>query len=110
MMNKNNNISLILKTLSLPVLLPVGNCVCYANEPVAGSAVIPIQTVLTKFCMTMGSVLLSLVVIWIGLNLYKNYYLKQQQNSNKKELYGDTMDTPKNIEDAVITFIDKNRL
>ena len=102
----NNLYNLILSLL----LFAASSGFCCA-EPVTGSGVVPVKTVLIKFAVSMGSVLVSLIVIFVVLAVLKKQYGANLNNrSNSADLYGDTLETPKNIEDAVISFIDKNRL
>ncbi|MEE3348525.1 MAG: hypothetical protein VZR09_00650 [Candidatus Gastranaerophilaceae bacterium] len=109
MKNKFFNKYLNNLTLSLS-LFAASSGVCYA-ELVAGSGVVPIKTVLLKFAVSMGSVLVSLIVIFVVLAILKKQYGDKLNNrANTADLYGDTLETPKNINDAVISFIDKNRL
>ena len=100
----------IISGIQVLCLFLAGTNICYADEPLVGSNVIPIKTVLVKFGITMGSVLVSLIVIWILLSAYKAYYADEIKKNKSQSLYGDTLNTPKSIEDAVIMFIDKNRL
>ena len=79
-------------------------------EPISGSAVIPIDVVLLKFAITMGSVFASIIVIWLGLRAFKDYAGGKYNKPNPQNLYGDTYETPKTMDDAIISFIDKNRL
>ncbi len=109
MKNKCGNKYLNSLILSLS-LFTASSGLCFA-EPVAGSAVVPIKTVLIKFAVSMGSVLVSLIVIFVVLALFRKQYGANFNNrGNSADLYGDTLETPKNIDDAVISFIDKNRL
>ena len=102
----------IITKIQILCLLFASTNICFAADKpvVAGENVIPIKTVLIKFGITMGSVLVSLIVIWILLNFYKAYYTQETKKAKTQSLYGDTLDTPKSIDDAVIMFIDKNRL
>jgi hypothetical protein len=105
----NNNYKKQYNTILSCLLFMASTGICFA-EPISGSAVIPFKTVLIKFGITMGSVLLSIIVIWAGLKSFKEYINQQPQKLDKSSLYGDTLETPKSVDDAVISFIDKNRL
>ena len=108
-MFKNNIIKLKNKFIPCLLLYAASTGFCFADGEV-GTSVIPLKTVLIKFAISMGSVILSLLIIWIGLNAYRQYSLSKFPKPNNKDLYGDSLETPKNMEDAVISFIDKNRL
>ena len=102
----------IITKLQILCLFFASTNICYATENpiVVGENVLPIKTVIMKFGITMGSVLISLLIIWILLNFYKAYTAEETKKAKTQSLYGDTLDTPKSIDDAVIMFIDKNRL
>ncbi len=77
------------------------------------SATIPMKKdsmkdILTKFGITMGGVFISLLVIWIGLNIFKNYKFKTKVANQKAIKTG--LKTPENIDDAIVSFINQNRL
>ena len=74
-----------------------------------GGSVIPVKSILIKFGIAMILVLASLVVIILGLNFMKKFF-KQPSRITPKELYNDTLKTPKKIEEAIISFIKKNKL
>ncbi len=105
----NNNYKKTINVILSCLLFLAGTGVCIA-EPISGSAVISFKTVLIKFGITMGSVLISIIVIWLGLKSFKEYIGQTPQSIDKNSLYGDTLETPKSVDDAVISFIDKNRL
>ncbi len=73
-----------------------------------GASVMPIPYVLKKFGLTMGGVIVSLAIIWFGLNIFKKFSTKLQNNN--KNLYNDGLNSPKNVDDAIILFINKNKL
>ena len=61
-----NNIKNIMINIGLCLLLIAADAnLCFADPINAGSNVIPIKTVFVKFAITMGSVLLSLLIIWV---------------------------------------------
>lgn len=66
------------------------------------------KDILTKFGITMGGVFISLLVIWIGLNIFKNYKFKTKVTNQKAINTG--LKTPENIDDAIVSFINQNRL
>ncbi len=92
------------------LLLAVDANLCFADPINAGSNVIPIKTVFVKFAITMGSVLLSLLIIWILLYSYKKYSVEAVKEYNQKSLYGDNMKQTKTVGEAIVSFIEKNRL
>lgn len=65
-------------------------------------------SILKKFAITMGSVLVSLIVIWFGLNILKKFKLNNRSHS--KDLYNDGLSSPKTVDEAIAFFINKNRL
>ena len=107
---KNSIIQLTAKlTLCLPIIL-AGTAVCYAEPAVTGSAVIPLNTVFIKFGITMGAVLISLLIIWSGLYSFKKFTAKSIKEYKQQALYGDNFNTATNMDDAIVSFIEKNRL
>lgn len=108
---KNKNIIFLIKNLllCLPILL-ASTVVCYAEPVVMGSGVIPIKTVFIKFGITMGAVLASLLIIWFALSTFKKFKATSVKEYKEQSLYGDNFKTSTNINEAIITFIDKNRL
>jgi len=110
---KIHNITKNTKNIITGLLLYAASCgLCYADtNDMTGSSVVPLKTVLVKFAISMGSVLISLIVIFIVLAYFRKQYGGAIDNrNNPDDLYGDSLGTPKNIEDAIISFIDKNRL
>ena len=74
-----------------------------------GSSVIPVKKILIKFGISMLLVIVSLVVLVFSLNFLKRFF-KQPSRITPKELYNDTLKTPKTIDEAIISFIKKNKL
>lgn len=66
------------------------------------------KSVLVKFALTMGGVIISLLVIWLGLNIFKKFTTKTP--INKKESSTSSLNTPKTTDEAIIFFINKNKL
>lgn len=108
---KNNKKKTLITTilLCLPVLA-ASTAVCYAEPVVMGSGVIPIKTVLIKFGITMGAVIASLLIIWFALLTFKKYAANSVKEYKQQALYGDNFKTSTNINEAIISFIEKNRL
>lgn len=66
------------------------------------------KDILAKFGITMGGVFISLLVIWIGLNIFKNYKFKKKVTNQTSIKTG--LKTPETIDDAIVSFINQNRL
>lgn len=106
-----NNYKKIIRNIALCLLILLADTGLCLAEPVAvGSSVVPIKTVMIKFGITMGSVLLSLIIIWSVLYSFKKYTADSIKEYNKKALYGDNFRTPTSMDDAIVSFINKNRL
>lgn len=120
-MKNKKNIILTVLFISLTFLsVQIGWC-SNENQPTSAvqtsttpqSAPIPMKKdsmkdILTKFGITMGGVFISLLVIWIGLNIFKNYKFKTKTTNKKITQTG--LKTPENIDDAIVSFINQNRL
>lgn len=100
------NFKKIITNIKILCLFLASTNICYADEPITGSNVMPIKTVLIKFGIAMGSVIISLLIIWILLNLYKSYYGSKTLKSDNKLLYEEKLNTPKDMDEALIKFID----
>ena len=83
---------------------------CTADEVTPGSAVVPVGTIFIKFCITMGAVGLAILIIWVGLLLFKNYAKDQFEKTREQALIKDSVQPIKNVDDAIISFINKNKL
>lgn len=79
-----------------------------ANTVQQGASVMPVTAVLKKFGLAMGAVFISLAVIWFGLNMFKKLTTKSLHNS--KDIYNDGLSSPKNVDEAIVFFINKNKL
>lgn len=91
-------------------MFTAGTGFCFAQPIAAGSGVLPVKTVIVKFLITMVAVLISLVVVFLLLAAYKKYSDKIIKETQKKSLYGDSYSAPKTMEDAIASFIQKNKL
>ncbi len=81
-----------------------------AENVVAGSNVMPIGAVFAKFGITMAAVGVSLLIIWGSLTLFKMYVKQQFEQNRQKVLSEESNPKVKNIDDAIISFINKNKL
>ena len=106
---KNKKLILSIIILTCLLIISAGTDV-WLGETVTGTGVIPFKKVLIKFCLAMGAVLVSVFVIWIGLNIFKKHSPESFRNAEEKDLYSDTLETPKSVDEAIISFIDKNKL
>lgn len=103
---------LVKNTTGLSAIAMFENMACCAdeiaqNQPMAGSNVLPVKVVLIKFLITMGLVGIALVLLWCGLIWYKKVCNKECiLGANRKT----KLSTPTTIDDAVISFIKRNRL
>lgn len=107
---KQNNKKIIAKNLLCLLAISASTAICYAEPVAAGSAVIPLNTVLIKFGFTMGAVLVSLLIIWAALYSFKKFTAKSINEYKQQSLYGDNFRTPASMDDAIVSFIKKNRL
>ncbi len=65
------------------------------------------QNAPVKFALSMGGVILSAIIIFFGLKLYKKFFM---EGKNPDIIKDEILKTPKNTEDAIKFFINKNRL
>jgi len=98
-----------LKFIITLMLIIVYNGSCYADT-VPGSGVMPVNQVFAKFALTMGAVFLSVLIIWVGLYIFKGYVKDQYEKARSKMMATDSNETPKNVDEAVVSFINKNKL
>jgi len=109
-MMKNNNFKKnALKTILCLLIILADTGLCIA-QPVAGSNVLPFKTVVFKFLITMGAVLVSLIIVFFALIAYKRYSANVIKEHKKKSLYGDSYNAPKTMDEAIASFIMKNKL
>ncbi len=66
-----------------------------------------IQTPLIKFALAMGGVILSSIVIFAGLKIYKKMFVDKKNHDIIKD---EILKTPKTTEEAIKFFINKNKL
>ena len=83
---------------------------CQAEEVATGSSVVPVGTVLIKFCIAMAAVGVAILIIWISLLLFKNYIKDQFEKNRQQVLNKDFGQQVKNVDEAIISFINKNKL
>lgn len=107
---KNNLKNIAINTTLCLLILLADTGLCLAEPVTAGSSVLPIKTVIIKFLITMAAVLVSLVVLFFALIAYKKYTINSINEYKKNSLYGDNFNTPQTMDDAVISFINKNKL
>lgn len=75
------------------------------SKPVLNSAVKP---VLVKYGFAMLGIFVATFVLYLGLSLYNKFFVSSRINDCN--LNSDSLRPPKDKEDAVLTFITKNRL
>lgn len=67
-----------------------------------------IKTIAVKFVLAMLGVALFSILIFVGLSLYNKFFVASQIKDYK--LGKDSLRTPRDIDEAVMLFITKNRL
>ena len=65
------------------------------------------QNTFVKFGLAMGGVILSAIIIFFGLKLYKKFFKQKCKFRSPQE---EILKTPKNTDDAIKFFINKNKL
>ena len=65
------------------------------------------QNTFVKFGLAMGGVILSAIIIFFGLKLYKKFFMN---GKNSNIIKNEILKTPKTAEEAIKFFINKNRL
>lgn len=65
------------------------------------------HTAVIKFGLVMGGVILSSIIIFAGLAVYKKLFAKQQRPHSPEE---EILKTPRTTEEAIKFFINKNKL
>lgn len=65
------------------------------------------HTAMIKFGLTMGGVALSSIIIYLGLTIYNKFFVKPKYTHSLEE---EILKTPKTKEEAIIFFINKNKL
>lgn len=110
-MLQNRKLLIITVICLTVILIQAGRCA--AAVDVAAPALPEVRLlssteVLVKFAVVMCGVILSLLVIWFGLSLYKKCTAKTFKIG--KNLYNDGLSSPKTIDEALVFFINKNRL
>lgn len=124
---KNNSLKIIsiIGILAILYLLAVNIGYCAADtaaqtaqtaaSTAAATTAVPADTIpkanhagiLIKFVWAMGGVILSSLVIFGGLTLYKKIF---SVKLNYNQITENILKTPKTIDDAIIFFIKKNKL
>lgn len=98
-----NKILKALKYSVLAVLLATANTV-YAKPTVTAA----IKTVAVKYSLAMFGIIFFTVLIFVGLSVYNKFFVSPEikdYNLNK-----DSLRSPTDKDDAILTFIAKNRL
>ncbi len=82
---------------------------CTANFAYSRPALPPeIKTLAVKFTLAIFAVVLFTIVISVGLSLYNKFFVAPDIKDYK--LNKDSLRTPKDIDEAIMMFITKNRL
>lgn len=63
---------------------------------------------MSKFLLAMGGVVISSLIIFVGLSLYNKFLLKKTTGIDK-EIQGNSLSTPKNLKEAISSFLEKTR-
>lgn len=98
-----NNLIQKLKYTMLAVFLFTANVVY--SKPVARVAS---NSSLSRFLMAMCAIVVFTVVVYLGLLLYNKFFVSNHLKN--MDLYKDSLETPSDTENAINTFISKNRL
>ena len=65
-----------------------------------------LNTAISKFLLAMGGVVLSSLIIFVGLTLYNNVFVRARRHSVEDEI----LRTPRTTDEAIKFFIHKNKL
>ena len=65
------------------------------------------QNAFVKFAFAMCGVILSAIIIFFGLKLYKKFFMKRNSSNFIKD---EVLRTPKTTEEAIKFFINRNKL
>lgn len=74
----------------------------------AQSHFMDIKTVLSKFGLAMFGVMLFSFLLYFGLSLYNKFFVSEKIKDFK--MRQDSLKTPSDIDEAIMTYITKNRL
>ncbi len=98
-----------LKTLSFLFIILLNSAQgCLANAataPVAQAIPVVAPSPILKFLFAMLGVLISAIAIFGGLRIYQKFVLKQGANSDNTNY--STLQSPKNLKEAINLFLDK---
>ena len=98
-----NNFIQKLKYAVLAVFLSTANVVY--SKPVAQ---VNSNLSLSKFLIAMCAILVFTIVVYLGLLLYNKFFVSNHLKN--MDLYNDSLEAPSDTENAINTFISKNRL
>ncbi|MBQ8460378.1 hypothetical protein IJ541_09805 [bacterium] len=82
---------------------------CTANVAFANnSAKVMLKTVISKYSMVLLALVVFSTILYVGLTLYNKFFVSAKIKDYK--LKQDSLSTPTDKDDAILTFITKNRL
>ncbi|MCM1338139.1 MAG: hypothetical protein NC191_00525 [Muribaculaceae bacterium] len=97
-----NKISQIIVSTTLAVLF------CTADVAFAAPTLpAELKTMITKFSLAMGGVVVFSIIISVGLSLYNKFFVANQIKDFK--LSKDSLKTPSDTDEAIMSFITKNK-
>ncbi len=96
---KNSIILKVFICMAVVTLFTTAPCFAADNPDINATAV--------KFLMAMGGVVISTFTIFLGLTIYNKLFVEKKYVKFNKD---DSLSTPANVDDAVISFIKKNKL
>lgn len=90
------------------IIMTVMAVFCTAMPSFASKLTPEMKTVMSKFGLAMGGVVVFSLVLYVGLSLYNKFFVGEQIKDFK--LRKDSLRTPTDKDEAVMMFIAKNRL
>jgi len=72
------------------------------------SGILSLKVVAVKFGLAMGGVVLFSILLYVGLSIYNKFFVDAKiKNFNLRQ---DSLKTPSDKDEAIMTFITRNRL
>ena len=72
------------------------------------SGILSLKVVAVKFGLAMGGVVVFSILLYVGLSIYNKFFVDAKiKNFNLRQ---DSLRTPTDKDEAIMTFITKNRL
>jgi len=96
------------KFLNRSITATLAVFLCTANFAYAISIPAGIKQSASKILLAMLGIVLCSILLYVGLSLYNRFFVAEQIKNYK--LNRDSLRTPKDKDEAILTFITKNRL